>query len=83
MRKFVARKWIEVTNLSNGQCSANKNIRLKTPIQRSDLRDYSDVYIVFKGRMTVMGTNNVNTNLDFKLPLFIDCFLKAIFGKQI
>lgn len=83
MWKFVARKWIEVTYLSNGQCSANKNIRLKTPIQRSDLRDYSDVYIVFKGRMTVMGTNNVNTNLDFKLPLSIDCFLKAIFGKQI
>ena len=48
--KFVKRKWIELNNLSNGQYSTNKNIRFKTPISRSDLRDYSDVHTVVQGQ---------------------------------
>ena len=48
--KFVKRKWIELNNLSNGQYSTNKNLRFKTPISRSDLRDYSDVYTVVQGQ---------------------------------
>ena len=59
--KFVTRKWVEVNYLSNGQYSVNKNIRFKTPMLRLDLRDYSDAYIVVKGRITVEGTNNANT----------------------
>ena len=47
--KFVMRKWTEVNNLPGGQYSNNKNIRFKTPMLRSDLCDYSDVYIVLKG----------------------------------
>ena len=45
--KFVTRKYIKI-NLLNGQYSVNKNVRFKTPILRSDLCDYSDVYIVDK-----------------------------------
>ena len=52
MPKFVTKKWIEV----NGQYSVNKKIRLKTSMLRSDLCDYSDVYIVVKGRISVTGT---------------------------
>ena len=37
--KFVTRKWTEVNDLSGGQYSANKNIRFKTPMLRSDLCD--------------------------------------------
>ena len=33
----------------NGQYSVNKNIGFKTPMVKSDLRDYSDAYIVIKG----------------------------------
>ena len=45
--KFLTRKYIKI-NLLNGQYSVNKNVRFKTPILRSDLCDYSDVYIVDK-----------------------------------
>ena len=44
MSKFVTRN-----DLLNGQYSANKNIRFKTPMLRLVLGDYSDVYIVVKG----------------------------------
>ena len=44
-------------DLSNGQYSVNKNIRLKTLMLRSDLCDYSDTYIVEKERISVRGNN--------------------------
>ena len=43
--KFVIKNQIEVNDLSSGQY---KNIRLKTPMLRSDLCDYSDAYIIVK-----------------------------------
>ena len=43
-----------------GQYSDNKNIRFKTSMLRSDLCDYSDAYIVVKGRISVRGTNDAN-----------------------
>ena len=56
--KFVTRNWIEVNYLSSGQYSADKNIRFKTSILRTDLSDYSDAYFVVKGTITVEGDNN-------------------------
>ena len=41
--------------------SVNKNIRFKTSILRSELCDYSDSYIVIKGRITVEGENDGKT----------------------
>ena len=55
----MTRKWSEVNDLSGGQYSANKNIRFQTAMQRSDLCDYSDAFIVVKGRITVDGTIEV------------------------
>ena len=60
MSKFVARRWIEVNDLSGGQFSSNKDIRFKAPTLRSNLCDYSDVYTVAKGEITVEG-NNANS----------------------
>ena len=37
-----------------------KHIRFKTSILRSNLCNYSDTYIVVKGRITVTGTNAAN-----------------------
>ena len=58
--KFVTRKWIKLNDLSRNQYSVEKNIRFKLPMLRSDLCDYSDTYIVVKGRITVEGTINAN-----------------------
>ena len=67
--KFMTKRWIEVNDSSSGQYSANKNIRFKTSMLRSDLCDESDAYIVVKGRISVTGTNDadrVNKKLTFK-----------------
>ena len=44
--KFVTKKWVEVNDLSSGQCSVNKNIRFKTSMLRSE------------GRITVAGDDD-------------------------
>ena len=39
---FVTKKWIEVYDQSEKNYSINKEIRIKTPMLRSDLSDFSD-----------------------------------------
>ena len=51
--RFVTKKWIEVHDQSGGNYNVNKEIRIKTPMLRSDLCDYSDAYIVVKGNIIV------------------------------
>ena len=58
--KFVTKKWVKLTDFSSHQYSVDKNIRFKTSMLRSDLCNYSDEYIVVKGRISVTGTNNAN-----------------------
>ena len=78
--KFVTKKWVEVNDLSSGQYSDNKNIRFKTSVLRSNFCDYSDAYIVVKGRISVRGNNNANTRpkkLSFKNDIpFRSCISK-------
>ena len=50
---FVTKKWIEVYDQSQENYDFNKEIRVKTPMLRSDLCDFSDAYIVVKGNITV------------------------------
>ena len=57
---FLTKKLVEVNNLSVGQYPFNKNVGLKTSMLRSDLCNYSDVYIVVKGTISVTGTNDAN-----------------------
>ena len=42
---------------SGGTYSTNKQIRFKKSMLRSDLCDFSDAYIVVKGKITVRGTS--------------------------
>ena len=59
----------------SGQYWANKNIRFKIWTLRLDLCDYSDAYIVVKGRISVRGTNDVNRkneNLTSRIMLHLD-----------
>ena len=44
--RFVTKKWIEVYDQSEKNDSINKKIRIKTPMLRSDLCDFSNAYIV-------------------------------------
>ena len=55
--RFFTKKWIEVYDQSGWNYNANKEIRIKTSMLRSDLCDYSDAYIVVKGTITVLRPN--------------------------
>ena len=53
--KFVTKKWVEITYSSSSQYSFAKNMRFRTSMLRTDLRDYDDVCIVVTGRISVKG----------------------------
>ena len=42
--------------------NVNKEIKIKTPMLRSDLCDFSDASIVVKGTITVTNPNNAKRN---------------------
>ena len=51
--RFITKKWIEVHDQSGERYNNKKKIRFKTSMLRSDLCDFSDAYIVVKGKSTV------------------------------
>ena len=77
--RYVTKKWIEVYDQSEKNYNINKEIKIKTPILRSDLCDFSDAYIVVKGDITVTNPNNAkrNKSVTFKNNApFINCITK-------
>ena len=84
--RFVTKKWIEVYNQSEKNYSPNKEIRIKTSMLRSNLCNFSDMFIVLEGDITLEGDNNANKrnkNLAFKNNgPFINCIPK-VNGKKI
>ena len=79
--KFITKKWIEINDLSSSQYSPSKNIMFKTSMLRSDLCDYSDAYIVVKGRISVRGTytaNRKNKKLTFKSNALLRLYISKI-----
>ena len=77
--RFITKKWIEVHDQSGERYNTNKQIRFKTSMLRSDLCDFSDSYIVVKGKITV--ANQDNNAYDKKLALknnapFLSCMSK-------
>ena len=52
--KFRTRNWIEINDESRGT-NAGNDIKFKTAMLRSNLCDYSDVYILVKGSITITG----------------------------
>ena len=78
--RFITKKWIEVQSQSENAYNTSKPIRFKTSMLRSDLCDYSDAYVLVKGKMTVTNPNN-NANFNKELTLknnapFISCISK-------
>ena len=79
LSRYVTKKWIEVYDQSEKNYSINKEIRIKTPMLRSDLCNFSDVYIVLKGDITVTNPDNAKRNkaATFKNnATFINCISK-------
>ena len=73
---------VRVNSLSNTY-NENKSIRLKTPMLRSNLCDYSDAYILVKGTITVTapGANNIREKRNRPLILknnapFVSCITR-------
>ena len=60
--RLFTKKWIEVYDQSGKNYNVNKEIRIKTPMFRSDLCDYSDAYIVVKGTIIVTDPDNAKRN---------------------
>ena len=61
--RFITKTWVEVHDQSGSaedRYKGSKQIRLKTSMLRSDLCDFSDVYIVVKATITVPKANNRN-----------------------
>ena len=54
--RFITKKWVEVHDHSGSaedRYKPSKQIRFKTSMLRSDVCDFSDVYIVVKGTITL------------------------------
>ena len=77
--KYVTKKWIEVYDQSKKNYNFNKEIRIKTPMLRSDLCNYSDLYTVVKGDIIVTSPNNAKRNKSVTFnnnAPFINCITK-------
>ena len=62
--RFITKKWVKVHDQSSSaedRYKPSKQIRFKTSLLRSDLCDFRDAYIVFKGTITVGGRSNSST----------------------
>ena len=74
--RFVTKKWVKAYYQSERNYDVNKEIRIKTPMLRFELCDYSDTYIVVKGTITVLRPNTAkkNKSVAFKNNApFINC----------
>ena len=87
MPRFITKKWVEVHDQSgdaNDRYKPSKKMRFKTSIQRSDLCDFSDAYIVVKLYIiveTITITNPDNDAYEKELAFknnapFVSCISK-------
>ena len=82
--KFGTKNWVEINDDVRGVYSTNKQIRFKTAMLRSSLCNYSDVYILVKGNISVNNTaadsaaaNNTDKKVIFKnCAPFTNCISK-------
>ena len=53
--KFRTKNWVQINDESKGTYNVNSQIKFKTTILKSNLCDYSDAYILVKGKITIRG----------------------------
>ena len=56
--KFRTRNWFEINHQSKGVYNTNSEIRFKATMLKSSLCDYSNAYILVKGRIAITGAGN-------------------------
>ena len=56
--KFKTRDWVEINDESRGTYNVNSQIKFKTTMLKSSLCDYSDAYIIVKGKITITGAGD-------------------------
>ena len=56
--KFRTRNWVEINDDTRGAYNVNSQIKFKTTMLKSSLCDYSDAYILVKGKITIAGAGN-------------------------
>ena len=81
--KFRTKCWLEINDQSRGVYNTNSDIKFKLTMLKSSLCDYSDAYILVKGRITITGAaddaaarqaDERNKGVIFKnCAPFIDC----------
>ena len=66
------KSWVETNGESHGTYNTNIQIRFKISMLRSRLCDYSDVYILVKGNITVSNTASakLDANIGDKKVIF-------------
>ena len=51
--KFRTKNWVEINDESRGTYNDEKQVKFKTTMLKSSLCDYSDAYILVKGKITI------------------------------
>ena len=80
--RSITKKWVKIYDQSSSadnRYKPNNQIRFKTSMLRSNLCDYSDVYIVVKGTITITDPNNDAYDKEFTLKNnapFVSCILR-------
>ena len=53
--KFKTKNWVEINNESRETYNVNSQIKFKTTMLKSSLWNYSDTYILVKGKIIING----------------------------
>ena len=56
--KFKSKNWVAINDESRGASNVNSQIKFKTTMLKSSLCDYSDAYILVKGKITITGAGD-------------------------
>ena len=56
--KFKTKNWVEENDESRGTYNVNSQIKFQTAMLKSSLNDYSDAYILLKGKITITGAGD-------------------------
>ena len=56
--KFRTKNWVEINDESRGTYNANSQIKFKTTMLKSTFCNYSDAYILVKGKITITGAGD-------------------------
>ena len=56
--KFTTESWVEINDESRGTYNVKSQIIFKTTMTKSSLCDYSDAYVLVKGKITITGAED-------------------------